>query len=81
MVHIPAVERPVALESGVQDAAQILIAVGSLLGPEQRVGLIDQHGGRVVFVQGAHQRRDRGVDGQQWAVRQLIDQVEQAALA
>jgi len=66
--------------AGVEQAPEVLIVVGLLAGPPQGVGLVHQQGWRV-FADGADDRGDGGVDGDQWLVAGLGDDVDQAALA
>jgi hypothetical protein len=63
--------------AGVDDAAQVfsfLAAFTTTFG-EHRIGLVKDDGRRVVGVDGAHQRGDRDIRGQQRSVAQFRDDI------
>ena len=58
-VVVPPRIGPVALVAGVEQAAQVLVVLGLLLGAEDGVRLVHQQGGRVVGDGPDHGRRVR----------------------
>jgi hypothetical protein len=77
---VPSEHGPVALVAGIQQAAQVLVAVGLFLGAPEGVGLIDQQGGRV-GTDGTDHGGDGGIHGDERPMAGLGDHIQQTALA
>lgn len=72
---------PVALVAGVQQATQVLVALGRLGGAEQCVGLVDEERGRILGGDRAEDRRRAGIDRDQRCMHGLGHHIEQPRLA